>query len=149
MPSTIVYTSSNEVLALYACCIILLLLQSQAFLLHDRLMNCSDRHVAYVCSVCGSILSPCHKRNAIKSAGQTEAAAAQASKYVCQINLFNSLKLSVTACVRHVSFAAMVTTVHMCRTAVALTLCYELLLSPQRQLFFVKLLFTLTACAFI
>jgi hypothetical protein len=62
--------------------LILLLLQPQAFLLHDRLMNCSDRHVAYVCSVCGSILSPCHKRNAIKSAGQTEAAAAQASKYV-------------------------------------------------------------------
>eukprot|EP00750_Incisomonas_marina_P031205 INCI7771.1.p1 GENE.INCI7771.1~~INCI7771.1.p1 ORF type:complete len:993 (-),score=162.14 INCI7771.1:1988-4966(-) len=31
-----------------------------AFLMHDRLMNCSDRHVADVCTRCHSILSPCH-----------------------------------------------------------------------------------------
>ena len=28
-----------------------------AFLLHDRLMNCSDYHVGYVCIRCGSVIS--------------------------------------------------------------------------------------------
>jgi DNA-directed RNA polymerase beta subunit len=32
-----------------------------AFLIHDRLMNCSDRHVAEVCTRCKSILGPCHR----------------------------------------------------------------------------------------
>ena len=29
-----------------------------AFLLHDRLMNCSDYHTGSVCTLCGSLLSP-------------------------------------------------------------------------------------------
>lgn len=29
-----------------------------AFLLHDRLMNCSDYHTGLVCTKCGSVLSP-------------------------------------------------------------------------------------------
>ena len=32
-----------------------------AFLMHDRLMNCSDRHVADICTRCHSILSPCNR----------------------------------------------------------------------------------------
>jgi DNA-directed RNA polymerase I subunit RPA2 len=35
-----------------------LLAHGVSYLLHDRLMNCSDRHVATVCTNCGSILSP-------------------------------------------------------------------------------------------
>ena len=34
-----------------------LLAHGASFLLHDRLMNCSDRHVALVCTRCGSLLS--------------------------------------------------------------------------------------------
>ena len=37
-----------------------LLAHGSSFLLMDRLMNCSDRHVAHVCSACGSLLSPTH-----------------------------------------------------------------------------------------
>jgi DNA-directed RNA polymerase I subunit RPA2 len=29
-----------------------------SFLLHDRLMNCSDYHTGFVCTQCGSVLSP-------------------------------------------------------------------------------------------
>lgn len=35
-----------------------LLAHGVGFLLQDRLMNCSDRHVAIVCKRCGSLLSP-------------------------------------------------------------------------------------------
>ena len=35
-----------------------LLAHGAAFLLHDRLHTCSDRHVADVCSACGSLLAP-------------------------------------------------------------------------------------------
>jgi DNA-directed RNA polymerase beta subunit len=35
-----------------------LIAHGTSFLLHDRLMNSSDRHVAIVCKHCGSILSP-------------------------------------------------------------------------------------------
>ena len=45
-----------------------LLAHGAAFLLHDRLMNCSDRHVALVCRGCGSFLSPISR-----SAGASEA----------------------------------------------------------------------------
>mmetsp|Transcript_31069 Transcript_31069/g.56364 ORF Transcript_31069/g.56364 Transcript_31069/m.56364 type:complete len:1271 (+) Transcript_31069:150-3962(+) len=47
-----------------------LLSHGAAFLLHDRLLNCSDRHVAYVCRRCGDLLSPATERSAILSAGQ-------------------------------------------------------------------------------
>lgn len=35
-----------------------LLAHGASFLLHDRLFNCSDRHIALVCNKCGSLLSP-------------------------------------------------------------------------------------------
>lgn len=35
-----------------------LLAHGCSFLLHDRLMRCSDYHTTYVCSLCGSLLSP-------------------------------------------------------------------------------------------
>jgi DNA-directed RNA polymerase I subunit RPA2 len=34
-----------------------LLSHGAAFCVHDRLMNCSDKHIAYVCSSCGGLLS--------------------------------------------------------------------------------------------
>ena len=34
-----------------------------AFLLHDRLMNCSDYHTAPVCTLCGSLLAPMPTRS--------------------------------------------------------------------------------------
>merc|ERR1712185_47512 len=39
-----------------------LLAQGTAFLLHDRLTECSDRHVAYVCPTreCGTLITPLH-----------------------------------------------------------------------------------------
>ena len=41
-----------------------LLAQGTAFLLHDRLTECSDRHVAYVCTnrECGSLITPLHQQ---------------------------------------------------------------------------------------
>uniref|UniRef100_A0A7R9U7R0 DNA-directed RNA polymerase n=1 Tax=Pinguiococcus pyrenoidosus TaxID=172671 RepID=A0A7R9U7R0_9STRA len=58
-----------------------------AFLLHDRLMNCSDRHIGYVCRTCGSMLSPCPGSNALVYAGQSEVVVARAlsrfGKWVC------------------------------------------------------------------
>lgn len=47
-----------------------LLSHGTAFLLHDRLMNCSDRHVAYVCSRCGDMLMPTTQRSVIQTTGQ-------------------------------------------------------------------------------
>merc|ERR1712226_637788 len=35
-----------------------LLAHGTSFLLHDRLMRCSDFDVAYVCPMCGSVLTP-------------------------------------------------------------------------------------------
>lgn len=57
-----------------------LLSHGAAFLLHDRLMNCSDRHVAYVCATCGSLLSTSARRGAVATAGQSAAAAATAAR---------------------------------------------------------------------
>jgi len=48
-----------------------LLSHGTAFLLHDRLMNCSDRHVGYCCGRCGGVLSPQTRREEILSAGKT------------------------------------------------------------------------------
>lgn len=53
-----------------------LLSHGAAFLLHDRLMNCSDRHVARVCSTCGSLLSTSAHRSAVATVGQSAAAVA-------------------------------------------------------------------------
>ncbi|CAM9191411.1 unnamed protein product [Choristocarpus tenellus] len=57
-----------------------LLSHGTAFLLHDRLMNCSDRHVAHVCTYCGGFLSTAPRRGAVAAAGQSEAAAAAAAR---------------------------------------------------------------------
>lgn len=50
-----------------------LLSHGTAFLLHDRLLNCSDKHVAYACSRCGDLLSPTTERNTVLSTGQGSA----------------------------------------------------------------------------
>jgi DNA-directed RNA polymerase I subunit RPA2 len=47
-----------------------LLSHGTAFLLHDRLLNCSDKHVTYACSRCGDLLSPTTERNTVLSTGQ-------------------------------------------------------------------------------
>ncbi|KAL7481374.1 hypothetical protein ACHAW6_007059 [Cyclotella cf. meneghiniana] len=47
-----------------------LLSHGTAFLLQDRLLNCSDRHIAFVCRRCGDLLSPATERSTILSAGQ-------------------------------------------------------------------------------
>jgi len=49
-----------------------LLSHGTAFLLHDRLLNCSDKHIAYACRRCGDLLSPATQRSAILSAGQAQ-----------------------------------------------------------------------------
>lgn len=48
-----------------------LLSHGAAFLLHDRLLNCSDKHVAYVCSRCGDMLTPITERSRVHTAGQS------------------------------------------------------------------------------
>jgi DNA-directed RNA polymerase I subunit RPA2 len=48
-----------------------LLSHGAAFLLQDRLLNCSDRHVAYACSRCGDLLLPATERNIVQTAGQS------------------------------------------------------------------------------
>lgn len=62
-----------------------LLAHGCAFLLHDRLMNCSDKHVAVVCVKCGSLLSTMTQRAEVESAGQAEIAAYLQAKeqWVC------------------------------------------------------------------
>ena len=44
-----------------------LLSHGAAFLLQDRLVNCSDRHVAFACSRCGDMLMPMTERNITQS----------------------------------------------------------------------------------
>lgn len=57
-----------------------LLSHGAAFLLHDRLMNCSDRHVAHVCATCGSMLSTSARRAAVATAGLSAATAAAVAR---------------------------------------------------------------------
>jgi DNA-directed RNA polymerase I subunit RPA2 len=47
-----------------------LLSHGTAFLLQDRLLNCSDRDVAYVCCRCGDMLMPTTERSTIQTTGQ-------------------------------------------------------------------------------
>ncbi|KAH7488318.1 hypothetical protein PRIC1_007565 [Phytophthora ramorum] len=51
-----------------------------SFLLQDRLMNCSDKHIATVCTNCGSLLSNATQRSTVETAGQGEVAVALKSK---------------------------------------------------------------------
>jgi DNA-directed RNA polymerase I subunit RPA2 len=48
-----------------------LLSHGTAFLLHDRLLNCSDKHVAYACRRCGDLLSPTTEKSSVLTAGQS------------------------------------------------------------------------------
>ena len=57
-----------------------LLSHGTAFLLQDRLMNCSDKHVAYACCRCGDMLMPTTQRSAILSAGQSKEEAMNKAK---------------------------------------------------------------------
>ena len=57
-----------------------LLSHGTAFLLHDRLLNCSDKHVAYACRRCGDILSPTTERSSVLSAGQKSSWGGQIDK---------------------------------------------------------------------
>lgn len=49
-----------------------LLSHGAAFLLQDRLLNCSDRHVAYACTRCGDLLMPSTERCTILTTGQSQ-----------------------------------------------------------------------------
>eukprot|EP00461_Guttulinopsis_vulgaris_P002584 UN02585 len=44
-----------------------------SFLLHDRLMNCSDYHTTYACRDCGSIIAAQNKSKQFRKAQQDEA----------------------------------------------------------------------------
>eukprot|EP00644_Phytophthora_capsici_P006278 jgi/Phyca11/18029/fgenesh1_pg.PHYCAscaffold_32_\ len=57
-----------------------LLAHGCAFLVQDRLMNCSDKHIATVCTKCGSLLSNATQRSTVETAGQGEIAVAMKSK---------------------------------------------------------------------
>jgi|UPI00043EBA79 DNA-directed RNA polymerase I subunit RPA2 len=57
-----------------------LLAHGCAFLLQDRLMNCSDKHIATVCTNCGSLLSNATQRATVETAGQGDLAIAMKSK---------------------------------------------------------------------
>ncbi|RLN67078.1 hypothetical protein BBJ29_004998 [Phytophthora kernoviae] len=57
-----------------------LLAHGCAFLLQDRLMNCSDKHIATVCTNCGSLLSNATQRSTVETAGQGDIAIAMKSK---------------------------------------------------------------------
>ncbi|DAZ96894.1 TPA: hypothetical protein N0F65_008855 [Lagenidium giganteum] len=57
-----------------------LLAHGCAFLLQDRLMNCSDKHIATVCTNCGSLLSNATQRASVETAGQGEIAIAMMAK---------------------------------------------------------------------
>ena len=49
-----------------------LLSHGTAFLLHDRLVNCSDKHIAYACCRCGDMLLPTTDRISVQSTGQSQ-----------------------------------------------------------------------------
>lgn len=49
-----------------------LLSHGAAFLLQDRLLNCSDRHIAHACTRCGDLLMPITERCTIQTTGQSQ-----------------------------------------------------------------------------
>ena len=51
-----------------------------AFLMQDRLLNCSDKHIAYACTRCGDMLMPTTKRSVIMSSGQSREEAMNKAK---------------------------------------------------------------------
>jgi DNA-directed RNA polymerase I subunit RPA2 len=66
-----------------------------AFLLQDRLLNCSDKHIAYACCRCGDLLMPTTKRSIILSSGQSREEAMNKAKLrlICRS----------PSCLKHVS----------------------------------------------
>ncbi|GAB5035597.1 dna-directed rna polymerase i complex subunit rpa2 [Nannochloropsis oceanica] len=68
-----------------------LLSHGTSYLLHDRLMNCSDRHLAHVCQKCGSLVGPTLTKSAVLSAAQAgpvtavAAVASSQSKAICRL----------------------------------------------------------------
>jgi len=66
-----------------------------AFLLQDRLLNCSDKHIAYACCRCGDLLMPTTKRSVILSSGQSREEAMNKAKLrlICRSK----------TCLKHVS----------------------------------------------
>lgn len=48
-----------------------LLSHGAAFLLHDRLQNCSDMHLAYCCTRCGDLLLATTERSIVQTTGQS------------------------------------------------------------------------------
>ena len=61
-----------------------LLSHGTAFLLHDRLLNCSDKHVCYACRRCGDLLSPTTERSTVLSAGQNAAVSKPRLRVYCR-----------------------------------------------------------------
>ena len=59
-----------------------LLSHGSAYLLCDRLLNCSDRHIALVCRNCGSLLSTSTRRATIASTASASVALAS-TKHHC------------------------------------------------------------------
>eukprot|EP00588_Corethron_pennatum_P003384 CAMPEP_0194292816 /NCGR_PEP_ID=MMETSP0169-20130528/46523_1 /TAXON_ID=218684 /ORGANISM="Corethron pennatum, Strain L29A3" /LENGTH=1342 /DNA_ID=CAMNT_0039041135 /DNA_START=42 /DNA_END=4070 /DNA_ORIENTATION=+ len=57
-----------------------LLSHGSAFLLNDRLMNCSDAHLCWICSRCGDLPSPTTERSTVQSVGQSGLGAMARSK---------------------------------------------------------------------
>ena len=63
-----------------------LLAHGAAYLLHDRLHACSDRHVADVCSKCGSLLAPASTlRVASGFGGDAQGVGTAGGKVVCRV----------------------------------------------------------------
>lgn len=67
-----------------------LLSHGTSYLLHDRLMNCSDRHLAHVCQECGSLVGPTMTKSTVLSAAQAgtmtavAAVASSQAKVICR-----------------------------------------------------------------
>lgn len=57
-----------------------LLSHGAAFLLQDRLLNCSDKHTSYACARCGDLLMPTTERSNALSAGQSVVEARQKAR---------------------------------------------------------------------
>jgi DNA-directed RNA polymerase I subunit RPA2 len=61
-----------------------LLSHGAAFILQDRLLNCSDKHVAYACRRCGDLLSPTTERSTVLGAGQNAATGKARLRVYCR-----------------------------------------------------------------
>ncbi|KAF1794056.1 P-loop containing nucleoside triphosphate hydrolase [Phytophthora cactorum] len=74
-----------------------LLAHGCAFLLQDRLLNCSDKHIATVCTNCGSLLSNATQRSTVETAGQGEIAVAMKSKTQCRGHPYQGMSITVSS----------------------------------------------------